>query len=259
MIAFFTVRWKEYNFLFEELVKRDFKKRYKRTALGILWSLLGPLLQLFIMALIFTQFFGDAVPHFTIYVFSGLLIYTFFSGATTIGMTSLIDNAGIISKTNAPKYIFLISSNISNLINFVLTLVVFFLFVALDGIAFHPRFLLLIYPIVCLLVFNIGVGLILSALYVFFRDMQYLYGIFTMMLMWMSAIFFPIDMFSIDIQRLFALNPVFTYIHYFRLVVLHGLVPSFNIHLICGFYAIAALVVGGLVYKKYNYRFIYYM
>jgi len=252
-------RWKEYNFLFEELVKRDFKKRYKRTAFGVFWSLLGPLLQLFVMNLVFTQFFGRDMPHFTIYLFSGLLIFTFYQGATNSGMMALAANSDIISKTSAPKYIFLFSSNVSNLINFALTLVVFFLFVALDGIAFHPRFLLLIYPMICLLIFNIGVGLVLSALFVFFRDIQYLYGIFTMLLMWVSAVFFPIDMFPMHIQRLFVLNPIFTYIHYFRLIVLHGVVPSINIHLICGFFAVAALGVGGLIYRRYNYRFIYYM
>ena len=259
VISFLSMRWQEYNFLFIELVKRDFKKRYKRTYLGILWSLAGPLLQLLVMTLVFTQFFGRTTPHFTIFVFSGLLVYNFFSSSTTMGMTALTSNVGILSKTNAPKYIFLLSANVSNLINFVLTLVIYFLFVAADGIAFHPRFLLLLFPIVCLLVFNIGIGLVLSSLFVFFRDIQYLYGIFIMLVMWMSAIFFPIEVFSETVQRLFTLNPIFTYIHYFRLIVLHGVIPSINIHLICVLYALVAMAIGSWLYKKYNYRFLYYM
>jgi len=253
------VRWQKYNFLFEELVKRDFKKKYKRTTLGIIWSMLGPLLQLLVMALVFTQFFGRTTPHFIIYVFAGNLVFSYFKDSTNGGMQALMANSGIVTKIKMPKYLFLLSRNVSGLINFVLTLVLFFIFVAVDGIAFHPRFLLLIYPVICLLIFNVGVGLILSALFVFFKDTQYLYDIFTMLLMWLSAIFYPVDMFSMTVQRLFLLNPVFAYIHYFRLIVLHGVVPSINVHIICGFYALGALAVGSWIYKRYNYRLVYYM
>jgi len=252
-------RWEKYNFLFKELVKRDFNKRYKRTIFGILWSLLSPLLQLAIMALIFTTFFGDITPHFIVYIFSGKLIYIFFSQATSSGMMSLVNNSGIISSMKTPKYIFLLSQNVSALINFFMTLVVYFIFVAGDGIAFHPRFFMLIFPIVCLVAFNIGVGLFLSAMYVFFKDTQYLYDIFLMLLMWLSAIFYPVEQFPHRVQQMFLLNPIFTYIHYFRLIVLHGVVPSATIHLLAMFYALAALAVGGFIYKRYSYRFIFYM
>jgi len=258
-ISFISSRWQKYSFLFIELVKRDFKKKYKRTALGIIWSLLGPLLQLVIMYFVFINFFGVTTPHFMIYVFSGNLVFAFFKESTNSGMQSLMSNSGILTKIKVPKYLFLFSKNISVLVNFLLTLVIYFIFVAAEGIAFHPRFFLLIYPIVCLVIFNIGVGLILSAMFVFFKDTQYLYDIFTMLLMWLSAIFYPIEGFSESIQRLFLLNPVFSYIHYFRLVVLHGMVPSLNVHLLTGFYATAALIIGGLIYKKYNYKFIYHM
>jgi len=258
-VTFLTARWQQYNFLFEELVKRDFKKRYKRTFLGILWSMLGPLMQLFVMTMVFTHFFGRDTPHFMIHVFSGLLVFTFFRDSTGQGMQSLMANSGIFTKIKVPKYLFLFSRNISSLINFGLTLVIFFLFAAIDGVAFHSRFLLLIYPIITLMLFNIGVGLILSALFVFFKDVQYLYDIFTMLLMWLSAIFYTVDTFSVTVQRLFLLNPVFAHIHYFRLVVLHGVVPAWHIHLICAGYAIGALLIGGFFYKKFNYRFIYYM
>jgi len=258
-ISFLTSRWQQYNFLFEELVKRDFKKRYKRTVLGIIWSMLGPLMQLFVMTLIFTHFFGRDMPHFVVYVFSGLLVFTFFRDSTGNGMQSLMANSGIFSKIKVPKYLFLFSRNVSSLINFGLTAVIFFLFAVIDGVPFHMRFFLLIYPAITLMIFNIGVGLILSALFVFFRDVQYLYDIFTMLLMWLSAIFYTIDTFSVTTQRMFLLNPVFAHIHYVRLVVLHGVVPAWHIHLICALYASVSLILGGLFYKKFNYRFIYYM
>jgi len=166
---------RKYKFLFEELVKRDFKKKYKRTVLGILWSLLSPLLTLLVMRIVFTEFFGRTTNHYTTYLFAGTLVFSYFSDATNQGMSSLVDNAGIFTKVNVPKYLFLLSKNVSSLINFGLTFLIFLGFCLLDGIAFHWKFLLLVYPIVCLVFFNIGVGSILSALYVFFKDIQYLY------------------------------------------------------------------------------------
>ncbi|MCL2363882.1 MAG: ABC transporter permease [Defluviitaleaceae bacterium] len=259
MIKTIYERWGKYNFLFEELVKRDFKKRYKRTALGIAWSMLGPLCQLVVMYLVFTHFFGRDIPHFIIYVFAGLKIFTFFKESTSQGMQSLAVNSGILTKIKVPKYLFLLSKNVAALLNFGLMLVIFFIFVLIDGVPLHLRFVMVIYPMLTLLVFNIGVGLVLSALYVFFKDIQYLYDIFTMLLMWMSAIFYSIDTFSETTQQLFLLNPIFVHIHYVRLVILHGYIPAWHIHLICGLYALGALTVGAWFYKRYNYRFIYYM
>ncbi len=252
-------RFKKYRFLFEELVKRDFKKKYKRTILGMMWSLLGPLLQLLVMSLVFTQFFGRDTPHFTIYLFSGMLVYSYFRESTSGGMQSLISNAGIITKVNVPKYLFLMSKNVSSLINFVLTLVIYFVFVALDGIVFQWKFLLLVYPVMCLLIFNIGIGLVLSAMYVFFKDIQYLYDIFTMMLMYLSAIFYTIGSYPDYIQNLFYLNPIFNYILYFRTIVIQNAVPSLLLHALCGLYAFLAILIGAMCYKRYNYRFLYYM
>ena len=165
-------KMKRYQFLFEELVKRDFKKKYKRTVLGMAWSLLSPLLTLLVMRLVFTQFFGETMEHYTTYLFCGNLIFACFSESTGLGMTSLLENADIFSKVNVPKYLFLLSKSIQGLINFGLTLLVFFLFCILDGITFTWKFVLLLYPSCCLVLFNIGVGLILSALFMFFRDIQ---------------------------------------------------------------------------------------
>ncbi|MCL1864157.1 MAG: ABC transporter permease [Defluviitaleaceae bacterium] len=259
MLSPIVTRWQKYNFLFEELVKRDFKKRYKRTILGMAWSMLGPLLHLLVISLIFINFFGREMPHFVIYVFAGIKIFSFFKESTSQGMQSLLGNRGIISKIKVPKYLFLLSKNVASLMNFGLMLVMFFIFAAVDGVPFHWKFIFLLYPIITLTVFNIGVGLILSALYVFFRDVQYLYDIFTLLVMWLSAIFYSIDGFSITVQRLFLLNPIFSHIHFFRLIVLYGVIPSWYIWLSCGLSAFVALAIGSFFYKRFNYRFIYYM
>lgn len=110
-----------YHFLFGELVKRDFKKKYKRTTLGMAWSVLSPLLMLLVMRMVFTQFFGRGMDHYTTYLFCGNLVFSCFNESTTQGMTSLMGNAAIFSKVNVPKYLFLFSKNVQTLINFGLT------------------------------------------------------------------------------------------------------------------------------------------
>lgn len=248
------------RFLFEELVKRDFKKKYKRTVLGMGWSILSPLLQLLVMDMVFSQFFGRNIDHFVIYLFCGNLVFSYFSEATSQGMTSLMGNANIFTKVNVPKYLFLLSKNVQTLINFSLILIVFFLFVALDGLPFSWDFLLLLFPISMLMIFNVGVGLILSALFVFFRDIQYLWSVFTMLLMYMSAVFYPIEQFPENLQRYFLLNPLYCYIKYFRIIVINGTGrPSNEYHLLCAIYAFIALSLGCIMYKKYNTKFLYYV
>ena len=254
---FFMLR--QHQFLFEELVKRDFKQKYKRTILGMGWSILSPLLNLLVMSLMFTQFFGRNTPHYTIYLFCGNLVFSYYREATTGGMHALMANSSIFTKVNMPKYMFLLSKNVSSLINFGLTLCVFFLFVLLDKVPVGIHFLSLLYPICCLIVFNIGVGLILSALFVFFQDITYLYDVFTMLLMYLSAIFYKVETFSAAVQRLFLCNPVYCYIKYFRVVVLEGNIPSLAFHLLCAFYALFAAAIGGYIYKKYNHSFLYYV
>lgn len=252
-------RIRQYGFLFEELVKRDFKKKYKRTFLGVFWSMLSPLLQLLVMNVVFRNFFGRDTPHYTIYLFTGNLIYTFFRDATTQGMSALEANSGIFSKINVPKYMFLLSKNVAATINFLLTLVIYFIFVAVDGIPFTWKFFLLLFPIALIQVFNIGMGLILSALHMFFKDVQYLYGILTMVIMYTSAIFYTVDDFTASGQQLFFLNPVYCYITYCRQIVIYSVIPDLTLHLLCLVYAALALLTGGWMYKKYNYRFLYYI
>ena len=248
-----------YRFLFEELVKRDFKKKYKRTVLGMAWSILSPLLTLLVMRLVFTQFFGRNTPHYTTYLFCGNLVFSCFSESTGQGMQSLMGNAGIFTKVNVPKYLFLFSKNVQTLINFGLTLCVFFIFCVLDNIIFTWKFILLLYPICCLVLFNIGVGLVLSALFVFFRDIQYLWAVFIQLLMYMSAIFYTIDNYSPMVQNLFLLNPIYLFIRYFRKIVIEATIPAPQFHLLMAAGVIIVLGIGCLMYKKYNTPFLYYV
>ncbi len=259
-MKYFTKKYGQYEFLFSELVKRDFNKRYKRSVLGILWSMLAPLFQLLVMSFVFKRVFGHSMAHFTIYLFAGQLMFNFFKEATNNGMSSIISNAGIITKVTVPKYLFLISKVMAASINFVLTLGIFFVFVALDRISFTWKFIMLIYPIGCIFILIIGTGLILSAMYVFFKDIQYLYDIFTLALMYFSAIFYDVSIFSGSrMEKLLYINPIFVYINYVRQIVLFDQIPSVTYHLYSLVYALVILRIGTWMYKKYNYMFLYYI
>ncbi len=250
---------KRHRFLFEELVKRDFKKKYKRTILGMGWSMLMPLLTLLVMKLVFGQFFGRNMNHYTTYLFCGNLLFCWFSEATNHGMSSLYSNASIFTKVNVPKYLFLFAGSVQTLINFALTLLVFFVFCAFDHVEFTWKFVFLAYPVVTLMLFNVGMGLVLSALFIFFRDIDYLWRVFLQLLMYGSAIFYTIEKFPPEMQLAFACNPLYRHIAYFREIVLGGSIPSLETHLTLAGFALAALIAGMYMYKHYNTRFLYYV
>lgn len=223
------------------------------------WSVLSPLLTLLVMKMVFGTFFGRNTSHYTIYLFCGNIVFSYFSESTREGMAALMGNSRIFTKVNVPKYLFLLSKNVQTFINFCLTLIIFFIFCILDNITFTWKFILLLYPICCLMLFNIGVGLTLSALFVFFRDVKYLWSVFTQLLMYVSAIFYTIDHFPTHYQTIFMLNPVYAIIKYFRLIVIDSAVPSVMHHLLIAFYVLAVLITGCWMYKKYNTRFLYYV
>jgi len=211
------------------------------------------------MQVVFTRFFGGNIPHYTTYLFAGNIIFSYFTEATNGGMVALVSNKDIFSKVNMPKYMFVLSTNVSTLLNFVLSLLVFFLFAALDAVVFRWSFLLLLYPTLCLFAFNIGVSMILSAFNLFFSDTSYLYRIFTMLLMYASAIFYSVDSFPANVQRAFLINPVYAYIKFFRIIVIDGGIPSLPYFLLMAGYATVALFLGIIIYKRYNNRFMYYV
>ena len=250
---------KSYRFLFEELVKRDFKKKYKRTALGMVWSVLSPLLNVLVLWMVFVHLFGRTQPHFIIYLFSGTLVMNFYSESTRGGMKALVMNASIFTKINIPKSLFLFSKMVQSFINFGLTFIIYIIFCLIDHIHFGPHVLMLFYPIITMSIFNLGVSMTLSSLFIFFKDVEYLYSIFLLLLNYVSAIFYPVSIVGEKYQRLFYLNPVYSYIKYFRLVMIDGMVPSWIIHGLCLLFALIMLGIGMLVYKKFKNEFLYYV
>ena len=151
------------------------------------------------------------------------------------------------------------TKNVSALVNFGLTLIVYFAFCGIDHIRFTPKMFLLVYPSICLLITCIGIGAILSAMYVFFEDTSYLYDVVLTLLNYMSAIFYSVDSLSKNLQTAFLFNPVYVYIKYFRVIVIDGIIPSPAYHLLCLFFPVFYLSIGMFIYKKYNTQFLYYL
>lgn len=248
---------KQRKFLFGQLVGRDFKGRYKKTVLGVLWSMLSPLVFFVVQAFIFSYVFRRG-EHYITYLIVGNIVFHYFTDATTHSMFALSSNAGIITKIKLPKEIFLYSKSFSCLINFFLTMIIMFAVIAIDKTSFHPIFFALIIPIVLLFFMNLGIGYILSAMYVFFKDTQYLYSIVTRMLVYVSAIFYRIDMFQEHMQKYFYLNPVYSYIDYFRTIIMEKTFPEWYVQVLCLVFPIVFMVIGKIVYKVYDKKFAFY-
>jgi ABC-type polysaccharide/polyol phosphate export permease len=250
-------RYKKYKFLFSILVKRDFNKKYNRTVFGALWSLLSPLMMVGTQAIIFTYFFGRTTPHYIVYMLIGNLVYSFFRDATTGGMVALENNAAIITKIRVPKYMFVFSKNVTSVINMLITLSLLIPFCLIDHLAFTWKFLFIVYPLLCLTAFNIGASLLLSGIYVFFRDTRYFYDIFCTIVMYFSAIFYSVEALGERVASLIQYNPVYCYIFYVRKLVIDAEFPSLKQTLLCFGYAAVMLGIGMLFYRIKNKSYIY--
>ncbi len=248
-----------YRYLLEDLVIRDIKVKYRRSFLGLVWSILNPLLMMMVITAVFSRVFKISIPNFPIYYLTGSTLYSFFSEATSNAMTSTIYAAPLIKKVYIPKYIFPLEKAIFAFVNLMFSFIaVIIMFLVLR----HPitwTILLFPIPVLYLLVFSIGVGLILSVLCVFFRDMMHLYGVFLTALMYLTPIIYPVDILPENIKFFVQCNPLYYYVDYFRQVTMYGTVPSLSMNLICIFLSLLSLTVGLLIFKKYQDKFILYI
>ncbi len=206
----------KYRFLLVELVKKDIKIKYRRSVLGIFWSFMEPLLFMIVLTIIFSTIFKNSIENYPVYLLTGRLVFTFFSSGTTAAMHSIYGNASTIKKLYVPKYIFTLGIALSNMVTFLLSLIILVAVMLVTGAPFTPFILTFLVPMLLMFVFTVGVGLILASVTVFFRDIEHLYGVFTTLLLYGSAIFFPPEIIPQPFQILLYFNPVFVYIDMFR-------------------------------------------
>ena len=252
-------RMLKYSPLIHELVIRDLKVKYRRSFLGYLWSLLNPLLMMLVMNWVFSNVFRFAIPNFLLYLICGQTLFTFFSESTNMAMYSILGNAVLIKKIYIPKFIFPISRVLSSFVTMSFSLVAILAVVIATGVAFSPTMLLVIAPIFFLFLFSCGVGMILSALSVYFRDVTHLYGVLILAWMYATPIIYPIEAVGVPIQAVIKLNPLYHYINVFRSLVMYGTVPGLNAWLACAASSLVALAFGLLVFNRLQKNFILYI
>jgi len=250
---------KRYRHLLFLMVKRDFVTRYRRSVLGILWSLLNPLLTMLVLTMVFSTIFRFEIEYFPLYLLSGQLIFNFFSESTSLAMGSIVGGAATIKKVYVPKYIFPISRVISSVVNLGFSFLAFLIVFLILRAPFHWTMLLIPVPIMYIVIFSMGVGMLLSAMAVFFRDIAYIYSILVTLLMFLTPIFWPVSILNPRVYHLIHLNPMFHFVNYFRNVALYGTVPGLWANIICLGFAFAALGVGLYVKIAQQDKYILYL
>ena len=196
--------------ILREMVVTDFKVRYQNSVLGYLWSLLKPLLLFTILYVVFTYIIplGKDVEHYPVYLLTGIVFWNFFTESTMLGASSVVARGDLIRKISIPRYLVVISSSLSALINLLLSLIVVFIFALLNGIAPSISWLLIIPIIIEMYAFSLGVSFLLSTLYVKFRDITYIWEIVLQAGFYASAIIFPLTFVPIEYRKWFFINPI---------------------------------------------------
>jgi ABC-type polysaccharide/polyol phosphate export systems, permease component len=237
-------------------VKKEIKLKYRRSYLGVLWTLLEPLLTTIVLTIVFGTLFQRKDPAFPVYILTGRLAYSFYSESTKAAMRSIRKNAGMIKKVYVPKYIYPLSNIISSFVTFLLSLIVLIGAMAVFNVPFTLYLFEAIIPLTILFIMSLGSGLILATLAVFFRDLEYLWGVLLMLIMYCCAIFYPVDGKYAKLLPYLKWNPLFAVIYNFRDAVLyHHVLDSFT--LIYSFvFSIITLILGLFVFYKNQDKFI---
>ncbi len=256
-----------YRHLLENLVGRDFKLKYRRSILGMLWSILNPLLMNVVMVIVFSTILdmrGGGIENFPVYLIIGQLLFTFFSEATGAAMGSVLASSALLRKVYIPKYIFPLEKVCFALVNCVFSFIALIVVMLFTRAPLYLTVPLALYPLLTLFVFSLGIGLVLATLTVFFRDVVHLWAVFLTALNYFSAIFYdPMalpDSPAVEmLQNFICFNPVYWYITAFRGAVLDGRLLTVDELLVCGICALVALVVGLIVFRKQQDKFVLHM
>ena len=253
------VGFSKYRYLVGNLISRDLKVKYRRSTLGFLWSVLNPLLMALVINAVFSNLFKFKIEYFIVYYLTGSLIFNFMTEATSASLTSVLGAASLIKKVYIPKYIFPLEKCLFAFVNMLFSSVAVIIVILIKRMPVHWTALLFFFPMICVLIFSLGMSLILSSVNVFFRDVGHLYSVFTVAWMYLTPIIYPKDILPEFILNIMNLNPMFYYVEYFREVVMYGTVPNLAAHLMCIIYAFLFLALGLIIFKKQQDRFILYI
>lgn len=246
-------------FILTSLVSKDFKLKYRRSALGVLWSVLNPLLMMIVLTAVFSTVFRFQIENFALYLILGQTLFGLMSDATSGAMSSIIDSSSLIKKIRINKILFPLEKVAFALVNFVISLIavvavmIFFQVVPTLNLLFLPLLLLYVFA------FSLGLGLLIAALSVFFRDVMHLWSVVLTAWTYATPLFYPIEILPDFLAPLMQFNPMYHYVTYFREIALWGMTPSLEQNLICIGFAAAALVLGYVVFRAKEKKFILYV
>jgi len=249
----------KYKNLLRELVARDIKVRYRRSVLGMLWTVLNPLLMMTVITIVFSTLFRQNIEHYPIYYLAGSLVFSFNSETTSNALYSIIGNSALMKKVYIPKYLFPLSKTVSGLVNLGFSMIAMFIVMIVMGVKFHSTLLLLPIPTFYVFMFSAGSGLFLAAITVFFRDAANFYGVFIMAWTYFTPIFYPVSILPDSAMRLMYWNPMYHYVDYMRQLIIYGQFPGMRENLICFLFGIVSLILGVFAFYKKQDSFVLYV
>lgn len=258
-VANYFHAFNKYKFLLYNLVAKDFKLKYRRSVLGVLWSVLNPLLTMMVMTAVFEMLFRAQIEYFPIYFLTGNTLFTFMMESTSSSLQSITGGASLIKKVYVPKYIFILEKCLFSLINLAFSLVAMAIVMIILNFRVSPTFYLFLIPIFYTFVFSAGLGLILASSNVFFRDTAHLYGVVTTAWMFLTPIMYPKEILTERMQRVIEFNPMYHFVEYFRDVLMYGNIPDLRTNLICAGISFGAFFAGVIIFKRSQDKFILYI
>ena len=248
--------FKKFRPLLYELVARDVKIKYRKSVLGVLWTLLNPLLMMLILSIVFSNLFRFDVENYSLYLLAGQILFNFFNESTTWAMTAILGNSALIKKVYIPKYLFVVSRIASSSINILSSFCALILVMLFTRTELHFSMFLVVIPLAYLIIFSLGVGLVLAAITVKFRDVMHLYTVFLTGLMYLTPIIYPISMLPEWVKKIVNLNPLTGILNIFRNVVIYNTIPTVGEFIISLVVVCLTLVLGLWVFYKQQDEFI---
>lgn len=242
--------------LLNELIARDIKTKYRKSVLGVFWTILNPLFMMIVLSVVFSNLFKFDIEYFPVYLLSGQLIFNFFSDATTTAMGSIVANGPLIKKVYVPKYMFVLSRVFSSTINLLASFTAMIFVMLAMRVELHYTVLLAPIPLVFIVLFSLGVGLILSAITVKFRDIMHLYSVFITALMYLTPVIYPMTILPDWLEKIVLLNPITNILIMFRDVMLNNRLPGITSLIVAVVEVTVVLVVGLYVFYKNQDTFI---
>lgn len=259
MQAIETNPMKKNLFILRTLVTKDFKLKYRRSVLGVLWSVLNPLLMMVVLSAVFSFMFRFTIENFPLYLILGTILFNLMADSTNAAMNSITAAAPLIKKIRIEKLIFPLEAVIFQTVNFVISLVAVVLVMLYFRITPTVNLLALPLLIFYVLMFSLGLGMLLAALAVFFRDVMHLWGVVITAWTYATPLFYPVDMLSGWMQTAMSFNPMYHYVTYFRSIVMWNTMPDLTENLVCLGIALITFLVGFIVFRKSEDKFILYI